>query len=96
MPNDKERASDTLIQNLKLSSTDLNAIRQLSALHTAVSSRFEQAIGLALGFNSLMKKSLNVCIQKTKKRIIRELMMKVSVYFHKCYQTYHITQPSSQ
>lgn len=50
----------TLIQNLRLSSADLNAIKRLSAAHIATSSRPTQAIGLAPGFNSLMKNSLKV------------------------------------
>jgi hypothetical protein len=53
----------TLIQNLRLSSADLNAIKRLSAEHIATSSRSIQAIGLAPGFNSLMKNSLKVYMQ---------------------------------
>ena len=53
----------TLIQNLRLSSAVLNAMRRQSAAHTAISSRSICAIGLAPGFNSLMKNSLKVCIQ---------------------------------
>jgi hypothetical protein len=52
---------NTLIQNLELSSTDLNAIRRQSAPHTAMLSCSAEAIGLEPGFNSLMKNSLNVC-----------------------------------
>ena len=53
---------NTLIQNLRESSTDLNGGRWLSAAHTTTSSRSVQAIGLALGFNSLIKNSLNAYI----------------------------------
>ncbi|CBI18320.3 unnamed protein product, partial [Vitis vinifera] len=46
---------NTLIQNLRETSKDLNPVRRLSAAHTATSSCSVQAIGLALGFNSLIK-----------------------------------------
>lgn len=42
-------------------------MRRLSAPQTATSSRSGQAIGLAPGFNSLTKNSLNVYIHKFKK-----------------------------
>ena len=44
-----------LIQNLRETSKDLNAVRRLSAAHTATSSCSVQVIGLAPGFNSLIK-----------------------------------------
>lgn len=50
----------TLIQNRIESSAVSNAINRLSAAHTATSSRSELVIGLAPGFNSLTKNSLNV------------------------------------
>ena len=46
---------NTLIQNLRETSKDLNPVRRLSAAHTATSSCSVQAIGLAPGFNSLIK-----------------------------------------
>lgn len=61
LPCKKDGKEITLIQNLKLSSTDLKAISRQSAAHTATSSRSIDAIGLEPGFNSLMKNSLNVC-----------------------------------
>lgn len=57
----RKKKKNTLIQNLVLSSTDLNAVRRQSAAHTATSSRSAEAIGLEPGFNSRMKNSLNVC-----------------------------------
>lgn len=57
----------TLIQNLKLSSMHLNAIRRLSAAQTEISSFWGQEIGLAPGFNSRMKNSLNVYRSKQQK-----------------------------
>lgn len=57
----EQKAMYTLIQNLELSVTELNAIIRQSAAHTATSSCSKQAIGLAPGFNSLVKNSLNVC-----------------------------------
>lgn len=57
----------TLIQNRMLSSADLKAIKRLSAAHTATSSRSGKAIGLAPSFNSLMKNSLNVWVQRKSK-----------------------------
>jgi len=54
------RGRNTLIQNLRLSSTDLKAIKRQSAAHMATLSCSTEAIGLAPGFNSLMKNSLNV------------------------------------
>lgn len=61
---------NTLIQNLELSSTDLNAIRRQSAPHTAMLSCSAEAIGLEPGFNSLMKNSLNVCPEHYSKQVI--------------------------
>ena len=56
----------TLIQNRRLSSAELKAIKRLSAEHTATPSCSILAIGLEPGFNSLIKNSLNVCTQKIK------------------------------
>jgi hypothetical protein len=76
-------AVSTLTQNLRLSSADLNAIKRQSAEHIATSSRSIQAIGLAPGFNSLMKNSLKVYTQclkvyVTKHTEVPELLKKIN------------------
>ena len=86
-----ESAGSTLIQNLRLSLADLNAIKRLSAAHTATSSRSIQAIGLAPGFNSLMKNSLKVCMQSFKSLCNREIRTK-----SKCANKVKILQETSR